>query len=65
MRHKGFRILILLIVMLSVAVGVWIVVHHDIMGIQARSEKRTPSLSDFQALPYLAHVEDERLSGKG
>jgi hypothetical protein len=62
MRHRNRRILILLIVVLIVAGGVWFVGRRHIVGIRTTSEKRTPSLRDFQSLPYLTHVEDDAYS---
>jgi hypothetical protein len=44
---------------LAVAAGVLTVLHFDLIGFSAERTEPQPDMRDFQALPYLAHVEDD------
>lgn len=63
MRRRDRGVLIFLVVLLGVAAATWVVVRRNLVGNRSEVEKPTPNLTDFRALPYLSHVEDEAYPG--
>jgi hypothetical protein len=63
MRRRDLRILILLVVIIGFAGGVWGVLHRSTVGTKARFEPRTPNLKEFRALPYVTYVQSDTRPG--
>jgi hypothetical protein len=59
MRYRDRTILAFVFVTLGVAGGIWLIAGRNTREKPERTEKTPPSLTDFQALPYLSHVEHE------